>query len=182
MNRTFQSRLSAVQNRLNQKLNDNNISLAGDIRDCIIIRNQLNELGDIQSRIIDSIDTIEMMIDGLKDIPMKAFSLDNPMPSPSANDSASKDKQPIIAYAPIKYIVNQDDLIVLFFENPAGQGKDGSQQPWVLVLQVKEALGTFGSRTIQWQKLQLSYYDNVLHSTIKQYVLDMAERRAILGW
>ena len=175
MPRTFQSRLSAVQNRLNSKLVDNSIQLAGDITDVILIRNKINELGDVESRIVDNIDVIEMIISGLKDIPMKAFSLDIPY-IVSANDSVDKDKQPIIAYAPIKFKVDQDDLIIKLYENPE------SNLPWVLVLQVKEALGTFGSRTIQWQKLQLSYYDNILTPAIKDYVLQMAERRILLKW
>ncbi len=176
MAKTYQSRLQAIQNRLNQKLVENQIRLSGDIIDVILIRNKENEVGDVTSRIIDKIDIIEIMMSPLKDIPMKVFSLNTPVPSPIAVDGVSPPSQPLTGYAPISAHVDQDDLIVRFLENPDGK------KPWILVLQVKDVLGTFGSRTIQWQKIQLSYYDNVLTQEVKDYVLALAERRNILKW
>lgn len=174
MAKTFQSKLQAVQNRLNQKLLDNQIRLSGDITDVIVIRNKINEVGDIETRFVDNIDIIEVMMSPLKDIPMKAFSLDNPMPTPVATDGMPS--QPITIYAPITSQLDQDDLIIKFFENPTGK------QPWILVLQVKDTLGTFGSRTIQWQKMNVSYYDNRLPPEIRTYVVALAERRKELRW
>lgn len=175
MAKTFQSRLQAKVNRINQKLIDNNIRLSGDITDVALIRAKKNDVGDVISRFVDSVDIIEIMMSPLRDIPMQAFSLDNPFPAPVAVDGVTQ-SQPITAFAPIDKKVDQDDLIVRFFENPSGQ------QPWILVLQVKDTLGTFGSRTIQWQKLNLSYYDNVLPQKIREYVVALADRRAKLGW
>jgi len=170
---TFQSRLSSRTNRISQKLNDNTIRLSGTISDCIKITLKLSPIGDIISRKIEDLDVIPVVFPALEDIPLKRVT--------SATGELvtvpyTLDIQPIEVLIPLNNKVDQDDLIVKFYENTE------SHDPYIAVLQVKDILGTFGARTIVYHKYKLTNYDGVLPPKIIEWVLDMARRRQILHW
>ena len=170
--RSFQSRLGAKTDKLIQKLSDNAITLTGSITDVIRITAKLGMMQDIESRVIDGIDVVEIMFPPLKDVPMKRFL--SGAKTTSANDGAKS--EPFECYAPISAKINQDDIILKFFENP--QGDD----PWVLPLEIKEALGTFNTRSIIWQKYLITYYNEEIPQKVYEWCLDMAKRREKLKW
>lgn len=176
---SWQSRLSAKLNRISQKLVDNQITLAGLATDCLLIRRNENKMSDITSIQLDDISIVNIVFPGLKDIPMKRFYNSTTQTFISANDAITEDTEPpkpVQVYAPIATQINQGSIVLKFFENPTGV------DPWILPLEVKEVLGSFGARTIIWQKMNLAYYDNMLPEAIMNYCLTLATRRNILGW
>lgn len=173
--RTWQSRLQANNNKIAQKLADNAIRNAGTITDLIRIRQDKNKMGDVISSFVDNIDIVEIMFPALTEIEMKRFSLTNTPPI-SANNAADEDKQPFECYAPIDTLVAQDDIILKFFQNP------NSDLPWILPLQIKDSLGSFGGWSIQWIKLKATYYDEPIPTEVLNFCVQFATRRGILGW
>lgn len=176
---SWQSRLSAIDNRIAQKLVDNQITLAGLATDCLLIRRNENKMSDITSIELDNILVVNIVFPGLKDVPMKRFYNPNSQTFVSANDSVTQDTEPpkpIQIYAPVATQVNQGSIILKFFENPTGV------DPWILPLEVKDVFGTFGARTIIWQKMNVAYYDNIFPDSLMSYCLTLATRRNILGW
>jgi len=171
--RSFQARLSSKLNTISQKLIDNDISLAGIATDVIIIRVDTNQMLDPIKITVDDIDVIEMIFPKLENIPMKRFS-GNSGTFVSANDAT--EEEPFECYTRVHQQLDEGSIILKFFENPNGS------EPWILPLQVKNRLGTFGARKIVWMKILLGYYDNPIDPKIYQWCEDLAERRQILGW
>ena len=173
---TWQSRLSAKDNHLSQKLVDNSIILSGVSTEVIIINEMLNGVNDPISLSVENIGVINVIFPSLQDVPMRRFIQNgNGSSSISANDGKDE-KEPFICYAPIASTVPQGSILLKFFENPTGDA------PWILPLKVADVLGTFGSRTIIYQKLNIVYYDTPINSTLYDWLLTMAQRRSLLGW
>jgi hypothetical protein len=171
--RSFQSRLNAKMNMISQKLNDNDIGLAGVTTDVIRIRVDVNQMSDPTKINVDDIDVISMIFPALTDIPMRRFE-GSTQTFLSANDAT--EEQTFECYTNVHNILDEGSIILKFFDNPVGS------MPWVLPLQVKNRLGTFGSRKIVWMKLVLSYYDSPLDPKIYQWCEQLAVRRQILQW
>lgn len=175
---TFQARLLAKQGKISQKLVDNQIKLEGVITDVIRIRGKFSVQGDYISRIVDNIDVVEIVFPSIKDVPMRRFLQSDNTTNIQAIDGVSKETkiEPFECYAPITATVDNDDIILKFFENPDGD------EPWILALKVADVLGTFGARHIIWQKLKLVYHDEILDTQLLTWCSQMANRRNILGW
>lgn len=173
--RTFQSRLAAKQNAMAQKLSDNAISLLGTLTDVIRIKLNKNHVGDVNSKIITDIDAVEIMFPPLRDIPMWRFTNNGSLSAQSVDIHEDK-PQPMIGAAPITSKVDQGDVIIKFFDNPM------NDKPLVLILQIKDVLGTFGQRSIIFQKVQITYYDEQLEPEVWQWCMDASLRRKILKW
>ena len=172
--RSWQSRLSAKQNAIAQRLVDNSISNTGTMTDVIRIRVETNQMSDPTKIIVDNIDVIDMIFPALEDIPMRRFE-GSTMTFLSAND-ATEEPEPFECYTKITNQIDQGTIILKFFENPMGS------EPWILPLAVSDLLGTFGARKIIWQKCKLTYYNNPLDPKIYAWCLDLAQRRNLLGW
>lgn len=172
--RSFQSRLSSKMNAISQKLVDNSIGLTGVTTDVIRIRVETNQMSDPTKIIVEDIDVISMIFPALLDIPMRRFEGSTSTFS-SANDAATEE-QPFECYTTVHNKLDEGSIILKFFENPNGS------VPWVLPLQVKNRLGTFGARKIIWMKVQLGYYDNPMDSKIYQWCEQLSIRRGLLGW
>jgi len=174
--RSFQSKLAAKLNTMSQKLVDNSIALAGVATDVIRIRIDTNQMFDPSKITVDGIDIIEIIFPKLEDIPMTRF--DRGAGSfISANDAATQNQsQPFTCYTRVHEALDEGSIILKFFDNPI------SSDPWILPLQVKNRLGTFGSRKIIWMKVNLGYYDNPLDPKIYEWCEQLAQRRGILGW
>jgi len=169
---SFQSRLQAKQNKISQKLIDQSINLTGVMTDVIRIKSVLSKYGDPETRMLESIDVVSIIFPPMKDIPMKRFR--NEAVIMSANDATKF--QPFETYAPVDKKIDQDDILLRFFDNPQGD------EPWILPLQVMDVLGTFGARSIVWQKLNLGYYNEKLPQKVYEFCEDLAERREILKY
>ena len=160
---------------MSQKLADNAVSLLGDLTDVIRIRLNKNRVGDVNSKIVDDIDVAEIIFPAFKDIPMWRFTSDGGLSAQSV-DIHDGNIEPMIGYAPVKSGISQGDIIIKFFENPL------NDKPLVLILQIKDMLGTFGQRSIICQKVQITYYDEQLEPEIWQWCMSAANRRKILKW
>ena len=170
---TFQSRLSSKLNKVSQKLHDNSIRLSGTISDCIKISMKSSNTGDIISRKIEDIDVIPVVFPALKDIPLKKVISTS---SELITVPYTFEIQPIEVLIPLTAKIDQDDLIIKFYENIE------KHDPYIAILQVKDILGTFGARSIIYHKYTLTNYDGNLPPKIVEWVLDMARRRQLLQW
>jgi hypothetical protein len=178
MANTFQARLLAKQGRIAQKLINQQIVLMGVITDVIRITALQTIQGDYISRSIDDLDVVEIAFPALRDVPMRRFNITD-VQNISANDAVSKEGEeiePFECYSPVTSLVKQNDIVLKFFENPKGD------DPWILPLQVADVMGTFGARSIIWQKMNLVYYSEQLDPQIISWCLEMAKRRSILNW
>jgi hypothetical protein len=173
VNNSFQARLSGKLNNLHKKLLDNSIKLAGSLTDVMRLSITYSKQGDKQSCTVTGLDVIELMFPKLEDIPLKKI-----LGSGFINLAVFKDEEvdPIVCLTPMVYDIKAGDFILKYLENPA------NTNPWVLLLEVKDILGTFGDRSLLYQKIQLSYPDGVIPSQVTDYILDMASRRETLKW
>jgi hypothetical protein len=181
MSSNWQSRLSAKENAISQTLVDNSIILSGVSTDVIIIDETLNDVQDPTSLTVDSIGVINIIFPKMEDIPMRRFiQQDGTYISANAGKDEKNEKEPFICYSPIGTrlgtVIPQGSILLKFFQNPT------SADPWILPLKISDILGTFGSRTIIWQKLNVVYYDTPINSTLYSYLLTLAQRRNLLGW
>ncbi len=170
---TFQSRLSAKQNKLSRKLIDNSIRLSGVATDCIKLTMTKSAQGDILKRKVDKLDVIPIIFPAFTDVPIK---ITKSLDGSNIVIPYTFDIQPFEVLIPLTHSVDQDDLVVKFYENVAGT------DPYILILEVKEALGSFGARSILYHKYILTHYDGVLPTQIITWILDMARRRELLKW
>lgn len=169
---TFQSRLTARQNKIARKLIDNNIRLSGTISDCIKISLTKTPQGDIQKRKIEGMDVIPIVFPPMVDIPIrKVSSLLGTKVIPYTFEI-----QPIEVLIPTTAKIDQDDLIVKFYENLEGE------EPYIAILECKDMLGTFGGRSIIYNKYKLTFFDGTLPDKVVEWALDMARRRQVLHW
>ena len=191
---TWQSRLTAKNNIISQQLVDQQIRNAGFATDVIILRSNFNLLNDVTDFEVLNIDIVNITFPPMKDIPLRRFwgggSAYQPGPvnfpiDLQANDMATDHKdKPFECYAEVKYKIDQDSIIFKFFDNPQGTNTaiPTQTESWILPLQVKDVLGTFGGRSMVWQKLNLAYLDQGLPASLLTFVNQMATRRQILGW
>ena len=177
---SWQSRLSATENRIAQTLVDNSIILSGFATDVIVIDETLNEIQDTTALNVDEIGIVNIVFPSFQDVPMRRFiQADGTYISANAGKD-KEDKEPFVCYSPIGTnlgtVIPQGSILLKFFENPTGA------QPWVLPLKISDILGTFGARTIIWQKLNIVYYDTPVNAALYNYLLQLAQRRSLLNW
>jgi hypothetical protein len=163
-----------VENRISSKLIDNSILLMGIAVDVIAIDETLNGVQDVTALDVNSIKIVNIIFPSAEDIPMRRF-LNSTGTYLSANDGKTE-KEPFICYAPISQPLNQGTILLRFFENPTGS------ENWILPLKISDVLGTFGSRTIQWNKILAVYYDTPINSTLLGIIEQLAARRELLTW
>lgn len=187
---TWQSRLTSKNNIIAQKLVDQQVRNAGYATDVIIIRsNSINRVNDVLDFELLDIDIVNIVFPALTDIPLRRFwGAGGQVGYPtdiSANDGASgKKDEPFECWAEVKWKIDQDSIILKFFDNVQGANPNlpEATDPWILPLQVKNILGSFGGRSMIWQKVHMSYLDNPLPAELLDFVTKMANRRKILGW
>jgi len=170
---SFQSRLSSKVNRLSQKLHDNGIRLTGTISDCIKITTNKSDQGDILKRRVDKLDVIPIVFPPLVDVPLRKVV---PATGQSFIIPYTFDIQPIEIMVPLSAKIDQDDLIIKFYENTEGV------DPYISILEVKDILGTFGARSIIYQKYKATFFDGELPPQIIAWIMLMAQRRQLLQW
>jgi hypothetical protein len=173
---TFSARLSSKLNALYRKIFDRKLEYAGVLSDALHIRVEKTKTLDIASREVTSIDLVNFVFPRMEDIPMRKIT--NSF-GQTRNSIYAKDREPFLLGAPIAASIDVDDLIIKLYDDVSADNI-----PWVIILQVKDALGTFGDRSLLYQKVQVTYFDENLPQTIIDYVTTMAARREIgqLGW
>jgi len=169
----YQSKLSAKLNNISRKSFDNKVRLTGVATDTIKISLKTNSMGDILSRTVEDLDVINVVFPPMKDMPLKVITTNSiSVLAPYAFEEG----QALIVTVPSFAKIDQDDLLIKFYENTDGG------DPYICIYQVKEMLGTFGGRSLISNKYKLSFYDGVLPDKILSWALEMCNRRSDLNW
>lgn len=166
---------------------DNNISLTGQATDTIRVRLKFTDQLDVESRIIDSVDVIPVIFPPLVDVPYRRVNDEN---HNRMNEDAEADEEqltievppqivdlfPIEIYTTQAHKIYIGDLIFRVIIEPH------LEYPMVLVLEVVDALGTFGTHSMIYGKFNTVYYNDKLPQEVTDYVAATARRRLQLNW
>ncbi len=182
---SWQSRLSAKTNKISQKLIDNSIQISGVLTDTLVIRIKEDKHLDPISINLENITSVNMVFPKMEDIPLFRFLGSQYAPSDVASSFIDdEEKGPIVVYAPVTTKIDQGSLVVRVFEYPNSSiaNTPETTKPWVLILKVVDVLGTFGSRDMVWQKLNMTYPDTPITPELSSYIEQLAYRRLVLQW
>ena len=202
MVRSFQSRMGHFQDHIRRKLTDNMISLTGQAADCIRVKYKRTRNGDIETRVVEAADVVSVIFPILKDAPYRRLAR-NVGGSEITIETlpTAMELFPLQIMVPHNNNIYRDDLIFRLFRDvselkykPDYLLKDPSTmdmmdgtaetdvRPIVLVLQVKENLGTFGVESLVWSKFNCTYSDEPLPQEMLDTVVELSNRRLALGW
>lgn len=187
MNRSFQSRLGRFQDNIRRKMLDNQISLTGQAVDTIRVRVKMTKQLDIESRIVDSLDVVPIIFPPLVDVPYRRVN-DEHFRRQNLDEKANEERMMIqvlpqmVDLFPIEIMTARGDRIYtgdLLFRVIM---EHDLTYPLVLVLEVVDALGTFGTHSMIYSKFRAVYYNEALPDEIMDYVTATAVRRLNLEW
>lgn len=175
MYRDFQTRLQTKHDKIKQKLLDNAIELMGQVTDCIRLRLNKNDEGDIVSRTIIKMDVLGVVFPPLVDVPYRVLDTKDggktwgitPLVAATEDESA-KNYQLVM---PHSKDVRVGDMIIRIFLDPE------AAKPVVLALDVVESLGTFGINSIIQHKYNAVIHMEELPQAMVDAIVDMAHRR-----
>lgn len=175
MYRDFQTRLQTKHDKIKQKLLDNAIELMGQVTDCIRLRLNKNDEGDIISRTVIKMDVLGVVFPPLVDIPYRVLDTKDggktwgisPLVA-ATEDESTKYYQLVM---PHSKDVRVGDLIIRVFLDPE------MAKPVVLALEVVESLGTFGINSVIQHKYNAVVHMENLPQAITDAIVDMAHRR-----
>ena len=162
------------QERQKRRLTDNLIELAGNPTDCIRIHYKYNDEGDIESRIIENATVESVIFPPLKDVPYRKLTKEKnsykitSLVNIAAEGEASEKFTLTFTHASG---LSVGDLIVRVFLDP------DVEKPIILVLMVKEVLGTFGHQMLLTTKCNATLDMETLPEETEQVIGQMAERR-----
>lgn len=173
---SLSARLASKLNALYRKIFDKKLEQSGILSDVIHVKTTRTTTLDIAGREIIGIDLINVIFPRLEDVPMRKITNTS---GETRNAIYANAGQPFLLYAPINTAVDIDDLIIKLYDDVTADNT-----PWVTILQIKDTLGTFGDRSIIYQKIQCTYFDESLPTAIVDYVTTMANRRKMeeLNW
>lgn len=171
---TFSARLASKLNGLYRKIFDKKIEYAGVLSDVIRVKTTRTTTLDIASREVSGLDLINVIFPRMEDIPMRKITKTG---GGTRNAIYANAGQPFLLHAPVSAAVDIDDLLIKYYEDVTAD-----DIPWVTVFQVKDMLGTFGDRSIIYQKIQCSYFDESLPQAVIDYITEMIVRREELEW
>jgi hypothetical protein len=175
MYRDFQTRLQTKHDKIKQKLLDNAIELMGQVTDCIRLRLNKNDEGDIISRTVIKMDVLGVVFPPLVDVPYRVLDTKDggktwgisPLVA-ATEDESTKYYQLVM---PHSKDVRVGDLIIRVFLDPE------MAKPVVLALEVVESLGTFGINSVIQHKYNAVVHMENLPQAITDAIVDMAHRR-----
>jgi hypothetical protein len=182
MVRSYQSRLGRFHDPIRKKLIDNSISLSGQVADCIKVRTKVTKQGDIASRIVEDVTVISAVFPPYADVPFRRLTREtgqgdsNTVQLKVTTLPAAMELFPIQIWTTQYDQIYLGDLIFRIFKDPT------SDSPLVVVLQVKEPLGTFGVQNLIYAKYNCTYWDEELPQEMLDVVVATAERRLALQW
>jgi len=183
---SWQSRLAAKQNALAQKLTDNILMLSGAFTDVILMRSDFDKFGDSINMEIMDLDVVNIAFPDMKNIPIRRFYGNTNLGTPDivSADAEEDENKPFMCYAPAQFKIDQGSLIIRYFDHVQGANPSvpNTTQPWILPLKVADVRGTFGYRSMIYQRLDLAYYDNEIPDKVMAFVNQIATRRGLLGW
>lgn len=179
---TFQARLGKKIDNISLKVLDNNIRLTAHPTDMLRIAVERDpRTRDIVSRIVENTEIMPIILPKMVDIPLRQLkregttTTDVMIPSLYAT-MQSQDYFEV--YAPVECNLNDDDLLVRILYESA----PNITEPYVMVLQVKEVLATFGYSSVMWKKVIVVFYEESLPEKIIQIIQDSIHKREKVGF
>ena len=166
---------------------DNQISLTGQAADTVRVRVKMTKQLDIDTRIVDSVDVVPVIFPPLVDVPYRRVN-DEHFRRMGKDGKANDHKMMVqvlpqmVELFPIEIMTTRGDriytgdLIFRVIMEPE------MEYPLVLVLEVVDALGTFGTHSMIYSKFSAVYYNESLPDEIMDYVAATAIRRLNLEW
>ncbi|MCA1807779.1 MAG: hypothetical protein LC687_08025 [Actinobacteria bacterium] len=166
---------------------DNQISLTGQATDVIRVRLKMTKQLDIESRIVDSVDVVPIIFPPMVDVPYDVVNDEN-YHRVNLDDRADDHKMMIQVLPqmaelfPVEIMTSRadkimkNDLIFRVMLDP------NLEYPLVIVLEITQALGTFGTHSIIYSKFNSVFYNEVLPKEMMDYVTATAIRRLNLEW
>lgn len=171
----WQARLGRKMDRIKQKLTDNSILLTAHPTDMIRIRVERDErTKDLISRTIESVEVLPIIMPVLKDIPMRRLRQDTNEEIVSFYTFGQQ--APVQVYAPYEVQLRRDDLLFRILRD------EFSDDPYVMVLQVKDELATIAYSRILHIKYNISFYDEEIPQAVVGFLRDAVTKREALGW
>lgn len=172
----WQARLGNKLDPIKRKFLDNSILLAAHPTDMLRIRVTRDPRShDIRSRKIVANEILPIMLPVLENVPMRRLVRDDyNVLSLSVTDI--ENSKPFEVYCPGIGQLQRDDLLFRFI------GDAYSELPYVMVLQVKDELGTIGYSSILHVKYSVTLYDEPLPSAVVSAVYAAAIKRGRLKW
>ena len=181
--RDFQSRLAAKHEIIKRKVIDNQVELAGTPTDCIRIRYNKNDEGDILSRVVTKADVISVIWPPMKDVPIRKLRKKTSdgletdtvgsyeitslvdVTEEGVNENLFK------IYFPHGADICAGDLIVRVFLDP------DVNHPIILAVKVSNILGTFGQLMLLWETANCVLDVEDIPEKLATVIGNMAERR-----
>lgn len=179
---TFQARLGKKIDNISLKVLDNNIRLTAHPTDMLRIAVERDpRTRDIVSRTVENTEIMPIILPKMVDIPLRQLkregttTTDVMIPSLYAT-MQSQDYFEV--YAPVECKLNEDDLLIRILYESA----PNVTEPYVMVLQVKEVLATFGYSSVMWKKVIVVFYEEILPEKIIQIIQDSIYKREKVGF
>lgn len=179
MRRTdFQARLGRKLDNIRKRVLDNNIRLSAhptDMLRIVVVRDDRSH--DLISRTIESAEIMPIILPKMEDIPLRHLIREGKdVLIPSMYPIQQEEYFEV--YAPVQCDLHEDDLLVriLYDSSP------DISNPYVMVFQVKDLLGTFGYSTLTWKKVICTFYDESLPQRVVQLIKSSILKREALDW
>ena len=173
---SFQARLGKKLDNIARKVLDDRIGLTAHPTDMLRISvKRDSRSGDLLSRTITSSEVVPIIFPNMTDVPLRQFATRDDKEVLLPSFYAFSQEQHFNLYAPIAVQVDVDDLLIRFVYNE-------DRLPWISVLQVKDILSTIGYNSILYNKLQCTFYDEILPEKVLSLIRSAIDRRELLGW
>ena len=173
---SLQARLGKKLDNIARKVLDDRIGLTAHPTDMLRISVKRDpRSGDLLSRTITSSEVVPIIFPNMTDVPLRQFAAKDDKEVLLPSFYAFSQEQHFNLYAPIAVQVDVDDLLIRFVYNE-------DRLPWISVLQVKDILSTVGYNSILYNKLQCTFYDEMLPEKVLSLIRSAIDRREILGW
>ncbi len=174
--RSWQARLGSKVDDILKKSIDNKISLSSYPIDMVRVQvNREHRSQDLISRTIIANEILPIYFEkALDELPLRRMEYADTEKIILTIDGTKLSD--IKVRCPISIRLSRDDLLFRIMRD------DYSERPVVLVLQVKDEIGTIGySKLIQIQYI-LSYYDEKLPSSVIESIIDSTSKREVVQW
>ena len=174
----FQARLGRKLDNIRKRVLDNNIRLSAHPTDMLriaVVRDDRSH--DLISRTVESTEIMPIILPKMEDIPLRHLIREGKdVLIPSMYPIQQEEYFEV--YAPVQCDLHEDDLLVriLYDSSP------DINNPYVMVFQVKDLLGTFGYSTLTWKKAICTFYDESLPQRIVQLIKSSILKREALDW
>jgi hypothetical protein len=175
--RDWQARLGSKLDNIFRKTIDNTLSLSGYPIDMIRVKVTKDPRTlDIISRTITEAGILPIYFNtAFENLPLRRMDYDDTEQVIMTLDG-TKLTEKIEVNCPLSYKLNREDLLFRILRD------DYSERPVVLILQVKDELGTFGYSKLLHTKYILTTYDEKLPTKILEEVVKSTTKREVLKW